>query len=119
ALKNILPNVKRTTLTLVAGLIGTILAALNIIDYFQAFLSLLSMTVASIAGVIWIDYYIVQKMKLGIRRGVNWQAISAWAVGVIVAYFSSQLSLGITPINTIITSALLYYILSKLNNNLK
>lgn len=111
ALKNVIPKMKRTTLTLIAGLIGTILAALNIIDHFQSFLGFLSMTVSSLAGVIWVEYYIINKKQLIMRKGVNWKAIMAWIFGVLVAYLSTNLGLGIPAINSIIASGLFYYLI--------
>ncbi|MFA1820853.1 cytosine permease [Virgibacillus oceani] len=113
ALKNLFPNIKRLYLTLIAGGIGIILAAFNIIDVFTGFLSFLSMTVSAIAGVIWVEYYFIQKKKLVIRKGVNWLAIIAWLGGVAVAYFTTQLGWGIPPINSIVVAGLLYFILEK------
>jgi cytosine permease len=114
ALKNIFPNVKRLYLTLIAGGVGIVLAAFNIIEVFEGFLSFLSMTVSAIAGVIWVEYYIIQKKKLVMRKGVNWLAIIAWLGGVAVAYLSTQFAFGIPPINSILVAGLLYLILEKL-----
>ncbi|WP_077302187.1 cytosine permease [Virgibacillus pantothenticus] len=117
ALKNIFPNVKRIYLTLIAGSVGIILAAFNIISVFQGFLSFLSMTVSAIAGVIWVEYYLVQKKKLVIRKGIHWLAIFAWIGGVVAAYLSSKWGFGIAPINSIIVAGLLYLALEKAFDN--
>lgn len=117
ALKNIFPNVKRLYLTLIAGGIGIVMAAFNIIDVFQGFLSFLSMTVSAIAGVIWVEYYFVQKKKLVMRKGINWLAIFAWVGGVITSYVTSKMGFGIPPVNSIVVAGLLYFILDKAFKN--
>lgn len=113
ALKNIFPNVKRTYLTLIAGGIGILLAAFDIISVFENFLSFLSMTVSSVAGVIWVEYYIIQKKKLIMRKGVNWLAVIAWIGGIVTAYLSTKVGFGVPPINAIIVAGLLYLFFEK------
>lgn len=114
ALKNVFPKVKRVYLTFIAGIIGTIIAAFGFINLFQDFLSFLSSTVSAIAGIMWVEYYFIQKKKMVIRKGVNWLAIVAWIVGAAVSNISSSMSFGISAINAIIVSGILYYILIKL-----
>lgn len=113
ALKNIFPNVKRVYLTLIAGGVGIVLAAFDIISMFESFLSFLSMTVSAIVGVIWVEYYVIQKKKLVMRKGINWIAIIAWIGGVATAYFSTKINFGIPPINAIIVAGVFYLILVK------
>lgn len=113
ALKNVFQNVNRTTLTFISGTIGTIIAALGFINLFQDFLSFLSSTVSAIAGIIWVEYYIIQKKKLVVRKGTNWLAIIAWVAGIIVANISSVYSLGIGAINSILAAGIVYFILIK------
>src|SRR5690625_2334746 len=114
ALKNMFTNMKRTTLTFVAGSIGTIIAALGFINMFEDFLGFLSSTVSAIAGIIWVEYYIIQKKKMVVRKGTNWLAIIAWVVGVAIANISASFSFGIGAINSILTAGILYFILIKL-----
>ena len=114
ALKNVFPNVKRTTLTLISGTIGTIIAAFGFINLFGDFLGLLSSTVSAIGGIIWVEYYLIQKRKLVMRKGVNWLAIIAWVIGIIVANISANFAFGIGAINSIVTAGIAYYILIKL-----
>lgn len=113
ALKNIFPNTKRVYLTLIAGGIGIVLAAFDIISMFEGFLSFLSMTVSSVAGVIWVEYYIIQKKQLIMRKGVNWLAVIAWIGGVLTAYLSTKVGFGVPPINAIIVAGLLYLVFEK------
>ncbi|MDD3840024.1 MAG: cytosine permease [Clostridia bacterium] len=111
ALKNVLPNQKRKTLTFVAGIIGTAIAASGIIFRFQNFLSILSMTVPSIAGIMWVEYYFIRKRKLVIRQGINWIAIISWIIGFLISYITTNQKLGLPPINGIICSGIVYYVL--------
>ncbi len=114
ALKNVFPNLKRKTLTLIAGGVGTIIAASGIIFKFQGFLSFLSMTVPAIGGIMWCEYYIIQKKKLVIRENINWLAIIAWVAGFLVSYATTKAHIGLPPINGILSAGLLYYVLVKI-----
>lgn len=116
ALKTIFPNMKRNNLTLIAGLIGTVIAASGIIFKFEDFLSILSMTVSSIAGIMWVEYYVINKQKLIKRSGTNWIAIASWLLGFGVSHVTTELDFGIPPINGIIFAGLLYYVIFKLTN---
>jgi len=113
ALKNVFPNIQRTVLTFIAGIIGTIIAASGIIFKFQGFLSFLSMMVPSIAGIMWVEYYFIQKRKFVIRKDVNWLAFISWLGGFLVSYLSTKYKYGLPPINGIISSGIIYYILEK------
>lgn len=105
ALKTLFPNFSRTTLTLIAGLIGTAIAASGIIFKFVAFLSFLSMLVPSIAGVMWAEYYIVRKRRLVIEEGINKAALAAWLLGSASSWLTTYYSIGLPPINGIFISA--------------
>lgn len=115
ALKNILPNMKRERLTLIAGVVGTIIAATGIIFRFQNFLSLLSTTIAPMVGVMWTDYYILNKQKLIYRKETNFVGIFAWIVGSIVSFATGRINFFIPPINGVIVSAIIYLLASKLS----
>ncbi|PIE54448.1 MAG: cytosine permease [Dethiosulfovibrio peptidovorans] len=111
ALKTLLPNVSRMTLTIIAGLIGTAIAASGIIFKFIDFLSFLSMLVPGIAGVMWADYYIINKSRLALREGIHFIAIVAWLLGALVSWYSSRIPLGLPPINSIVAAAFSYLVL--------
>ncbi|WP_350449478.1 cytosine permease [Aminobacterium mobile] len=113
ALKTIFPNVQRKILTLVAGLIGTAIAACGIVFKFQGFLSFLSMLVPAVAGVMWVEYYIIQKKKFIIRESVNWLAMIAWIAGSALSFWSSKVGVGLPPLNGIVASSLIYFVLVK------
>lgn len=117
ALKTVLPNVTRTTLTLIAGAFGTILAATGITSNFSSFLSILSGLVPSIAGVMWCEYYVIQKKKFIVRDGVNISAVLAWIIGCATSFLTSSNGFGFPPINGIIVSAVIYFALTKVIKN--
>lgn len=113
ALKSIFPSIKRSTLTLIAGFIGTILAASGLIFKFKMFLSILSIAVPAVAGVMWADYYLIQRGVFIIREGFNIKALISWGVGFGISLLSNHLAFGIPPVNAIIIAALCYFLLMK------
>ncbi|MCF0123894.1 MAG: cytosine permease [Ruminiclostridium sp.] len=115
--------------TWIAGFVGTILAAVGIMDQFQTFLSLLCALVPPFVGVIIADYWILcrgHKEKFVIRDGVYIPGLVAFLVGAFVAcmtggtfsYFAATAFLNVPffigPINGIVVSMVLYVILVKL-----
>lgn len=112
ALKTLFPSFRRVTLTMIAGLIGTAIAASGIIFKFIAFLSFLSMLVPPIAGVMWVDYYGLHNRRLVLQDGIRWAAISSWLTGALVSWVSSRYSLGLPPINGIVVAGIVHCILS-------
>lgn len=111
ALKTVFPSLKREALTIIAGLIGTAIAASGIIFKFQEFLSLLSMTISGIAGIMWVDYYILNNRSLKNREGTNTIAIICWVLAFIVSFVTDKYKFFIPPINAMIAGGLLYYLL--------
>ncbi len=107
-----LSNEKRATATAVAGIIGTILAISGILNYFVPFLLILTAGISPIAGVMIGDYWVRRKGdpdKWKPQPGVNWIGIISWLGGFGVGYF---LKVGISPINAILTSMVLFVILN-------
>lgn len=118
--------------TAIAGIVGTILAAVGIMEKFQTFLSLLCALVPPFVGVIIADYWVLcggRKEKFLIREGVHVPGIVAFLAGAFVAcmtggtfgYFAFLAFLDVPffigPINGIIVSIVLYVILVKLVPN--
>lgn len=112
--------------TAIAGLVGTILAAVGIMDKFTAFLTLLCALIPAFVGVIIADYWIVGKGKkenFVIREGVFAPGMIAFLCGAFVAcltggtftYFAPLAFLNVPffigPINGIVVSMVLYVIL--------
>lgn len=119
ALNTVFPTMKRETLTIIAGLIGTAIAASGIIFKFQEFLGLLSMTISGITGVMWVDYYILNKKSLKFKEGTNVVAILSWIVAFVVSFLTDRYGIFIPPINAIIVGGLLYYLLMSIKERRK
>ena len=58
-----LGDVARSNTTLLVGLIGVLLAALGVLSHFMSFISLLTITITPIAGVMISDYFISKTYK--------------------------------------------------------
>lgn len=85
-----LPDNKRREVTLVVGLVGTILGAFGILNYIEGVLSMLACIACPIGGVMLADYFIIGKGKpenWHAVKGFNWAGIIAWLVGAVVAYY--------------------------------
>lgn len=121
-----------TVTTAVAGGIGTLLAALGLLDVFQGFLSLMSALIPPLAGVLIADYWIIRrggKIKKGRSQGFVASGVIAFVVGALVACvtggtFASfpalvnvawlNVPFFVGPVNGIIVSMVLYIVLTKL-----
>jgi len=119
---------KSQVTTAVAGIIGTILAAVGILNSIQGFLSLLSAIVPALMGVLIADYWIIgkgNKETFEIREGVYAPGLIAFAAGAFVACmtggtfasisFLSFLNIPffIGPINGILVALVVYVIIAK------
>jgi len=114
--------------TAIAGIIGTILAAVGILNSIQGFLSLLSAIVPALMGVLIADYWIIGQGKVEnfkIRDGFYAPGVIAFIIGALVACmtggtfatipFLSFLNLPffIGPINGIVVSLIAYVLIEK------
>lgn len=103
--------------TAIAGLGGTILGALGIIERFQDFLGVLTSLIPPVAGVIIAAYWIVGKGKkenFFVVEGINIAGIISFILGAVVAYVTANYYVFfIAPINGIVVSAIAYVLLIK------
>ena len=99
----------------VAGLIGTVLAAVGLLSKFEFFLNILSALIPPIAGVMIASYWIVGKSRkenLVQKEGWYLPGIIAFAVGALVAYITGNIAVFfIGPVNGIVVSMVVYIIL--------
>lgn len=112
-------QMNRGVLTLILGVIGTVLSIMGILDKFITFLTILGVAIPPIAGIMAIDYFILKRYRseLDASRAkgtlpeycekINWIAIFAWIIG-----FASGLLItwGVQALTSIIVSSLFYYI---------
>ncbi|MGF6376598.1 cytosine permease [Clostridiales Family XIII bacterium PM5-7] len=93
-----LPDNRRREVTMIAGVIGTILGAVGILNHIEGFLSFLSFLVCPIGGIMMADYWVVGKGKpenWHPVEGFNMIGIIAWALSAVIAYLCRIEYLGI------------------------
>ena len=79
----------RAVMTLIAGVMGTILALTGIMNNFGTFLTLCGYAFGPVAGVMVADYWIIRKgdpEKWFYKDGFDWVGIISWAAGVIFTF---------------------------------
>lgn len=119
-------KVNRGVLTLIIGVIGTLLSVFGILDKFQSFLVFLGIWIPPIASIIVVDYFILKTNRELLDesriKGIlpnecanfNPVILVAWAAGFIVGYF---LDFGIPSLNSLIASGIVYYVVMKILNS--
>lgn len=114
-------NIKlnRGMVTLVIGVIGTVLSIMGILDHFVGFLTFLGVLVPPIAGIIVVDYFILKTHRKELdesrKEGKLPEIISnmhpvtfiAWIAGFASGYL---ITIGIPSINSLVMSGLVYYV---------
>jgi cytosine permease len=102
----------------IAGAIGTLLAAIGILDRFTAFLNILTAFIPPIAGVIIACYWVTGKGRVETFKptaGINWAGFIAYALGAVAAYLTANvIPFFVAPINGIVISVIAYIILIKI-----
>lgn len=103
---------KRAWFTLIAGVVGTLLAVFGITNYFNSFLNILAVFIPPIVGVVAVDYFVLRKgdpAKWESKPGVNLAGMISWVIGSVVAL--ALPTFFIPTLNAIIISCVLYVIL--------
>lgn len=120
------PKLSQKTITLFLGAIGILAAFMNILDSFLSFLSFLSTIFVPVAGVIITDFMFVKGSSYQLSTLANNQALSipafiAWTIGALSSVFSAEIMwlsfTGISVIDAILITGIIYFILHKLFNN--
>lgn len=114
--------------TAIAGIVGTVLAAVGILNSLQGFLSLLSAIVPALMGVLIADYWIIGKGKVEnfeIREGFYAPGVISFLAGALVACMTGgtfatipalsflNVPFFIGPINGIIVALVVYVVIVK------
>jgi cytosine permease len=104
----------------VAGLIGTVLAVIGILNYFTPVMSVLSAMVPPVAGVMIASYWIMNKgdkSRWKETEGVNGLGVISWLIGSIIAclpvvlsFFPSLPQVSNQPLIGIIISFVMYVV---------
>ncbi|MDF1763788.1 MAG: cytosine permease [Oleibacter sp.] len=112
---NLFRTEKRRTVTIVGGVIGTILAVGGMYNFLIPFLVLLGTFIPPIGGVIMADFWIKHKgeyPKLAEQTlpAFNWVGLTAYAIGSAAAFVSPTLP----PVVGVLAAALSYAIIFRL-----
>ncbi|PLY36924.1 purine-cytosine permease family protein [Pectobacterium aquaticum] len=121
-------KLRYVSITLVIGLIGTLLSVAGILDRFIDFLTLLGVLFPPIIGVMLVDYYILRTHKTLLETSraegqlpdsaqtplIGWPAIIASTVGAIVGL---AFEWGVPAFNSLMAASLLYWVIQHHINN--
>lgn len=100
------PEARRQWATLIAGVLGSALAAAGILNNFMGFLMLLTVTIPPIAGVLVSDYWLARSYRENTVQTVQWSGVLAWGAGVAVMLGMSH---PLRNVLGIVVSALVYW----------
>jgi cytosine permease len=113
----------RVVVTLVLGVLGTLLSAIGIVDGFQGFLTAIGVLAPPVAGVLIAEYFVVRECRpvfdTSRRDGTipatsrDWVplALASWLVGSAVGQF---VGIGIATINSVVVAFALYAVVGKI-----
>ena len=105
------------------GVLGTVAAFANILDYFLTFLFYLAIVFVPVAGVIAVDHFVSRPWAYGgdyqrFERSLSLPALGAWLAGSVIALLGSEgvLTLsGMGAVDAMVVSAVSYAILIRLD----
>ncbi|MFW5409072.1 purine-cytosine permease family protein [Pectobacterium brasiliense] len=120
-------KLRYVSITLVIGLIGTLLSVAGILDRFIDFLTLLGVLFPPVIGVMLVDYYILRTHKVLLETSraegqlpdsaqtplIGWPAIMASIAGAIVGL---AFEWGVPAFNSLLAASLLYWLIKYYTN---
>lgn len=105
------------------GMVGTVLAIVGIMNYFEPAMSLLGAMVPPAAGVMCATYWVINKGKVDAKAVVpdyKWIGIVSWVLGAVIAavpvvlsFFPQAPHFAINPLTGIVVSLVAYLVLHK------
>ncbi|WP_273777962.1 cytosine permease [Acinetobacter sp. GSS19] len=106
---------RRKTMTILAAIVGIVLAVAGMYELLLPFLLLLGAIIPPVGGVIMADYWVRYKGQYPLLNDVelpnfNWNGLIAYSIGAIVAYNSPW----IAPIVGIVVASVCYVVLIRL-----
>jgi cytosine permease len=116
-------HIHRALLTLVVGIVGTVLSALGILQHFVGFLTLLGVAFPPVGAIMVVDYFLLRtsRRELDEAREAGrlpnqvplWNPVGlvTWLVASVAGYY---ITWGIQSVNSLIIAGVLYFVLSKL-----
>ena len=108
SIARIMPKVRDWVITLVSGVIGTLLALAGIMDHFVSFLILLGIIVPPIAGVYLVNYFLIRPTRINVQQldavpDFRWDAIGSWAIACALGFLERAQDWSITSVTAIDT----------------
>lgn len=99
----VLKKAPEKVLTIVLGIVATLLAVFGIYEGFIGFLNLLGIVIAPVGGVYTAEYYIVKQELKGFDKGVLYKpivkrSIVSWIIGILITYLSTYGFITLTTI---------------------
>ena len=114
-----LEDKKRAITTMIAGLIGTILAAVGFSAYFEVFVNSLGTMFMPVAGVMIADYWIIRKGNKdnwSYGEGFSWCGIIAWIAGVVTTFLMGSIGLFVGAFVSLVVFVILKKIIPENEN---
>ena len=71
-------RIHRALLTLIVGIIGTVLSALGILGHFEGFLTILGVAFPPVASIIVIDYFVLKTHRRALEASRGTSGLPAW-----------------------------------------
>lgn len=104
----ILPKVRDWLITLVSGVIGTLLALAGIMDHFVDFLILLGIIVPPIAGIYLAEYFLIRPTRISVDQleavaRFRWPAIGVWSIACAIGFAERSFGWSVTGVIAIDT----------------
>lgn len=118
-------KVNRTLVTIILGVIGTVLSLLGILDQFQGFLVLLGVALPPVGGIMTVEYFLIRRYRAILDESrkshqlpetyETWNPVTlvAWLLAIIVGL---TIDWGIPSVNSLIVAGLVYWLLSLIVN---
>ncbi len=108
SIARIMPKVRDWVITLVSGVIGSLLALAGIMDHFVGFLILLGIIVPPIAGVYLVNYFLIRPTRVNVQQldavpNFRWDAIGSWAIACALGFLERAQGWSITSVTAIDT----------------
>lgn len=125
ALATMLTRLPKWQLAVFAGVIGTLLAALGIVNHFERFLGLLSSLIPPVAGIYITDYFLVNRQNYHQYNdhsvgAINVRAFIAWIIASCVALLTVMGVFELTTISSldsILIACVTYLLLQLIPDN--
>lgn len=121
ALAVMFSSLQKWQLTLIAGIVGILLALAGIYDNFITFLSVLGILIPPMAGVIVADYFFIRKYRYATAaehqiKSIRMLPMAAWAIGSLVAMLTTYTAFTLTTVpalDGLLVAGILQYLLGR------